>query len=129
MRVGEAKNPGPFKKNEQTKEVSLLSLNVGGAPGAWRLFHEKFSGADIVCLQECNMNASEWQCFLNKCTRLGYKGFFQPGHLKNDRWGHERMFGGVAILVHRSVFFSFATFRSLWGIQTIAVWVKGMVCW
>ena len=103
----------------------ILSINVGGAPGAWRLYEEKFSGALIVALQECNMSEEEWQAFAHKCKQLGYQGYFLHGPPSDDPSRKCHHFGGVASLVHRSVFHSFASSLSHWGVQSVAVWIQG----
>ena len=73
--MGEASLPGPRQKSPDL--ASLLSINVGGAPGAWRLFEENCSEALVICLQEINMKPDEWTAypvFINLVPALRING-------------------------------------------------------
>ena len=50
-------------------DPSLFCINVGGAPGAWRLHEEKFIGADLLALQEINMTPAEWNASAPFCKK------------------------------------------------------------
>ena len=81
-RVGEAQNPGPCRNHD------ILCANTGGPPGLWRLRHEQFLGAAVVCVQEVGMDLREWQGFAKVAARDGYKSYFTPGSSSVDKWNN-----------------------------------------
>ena len=121
--MGEASLPGPKQKSPDL--ASLLSINVGGAPGAWRLLEENCSEALVICLQEINMKPDEWTAYLRMVNKMGYNGFYQPGPSSLDKWGNSRTIGGTAILIHRTLSHKFAWSQSHLGVQSVGVWIHG----
>ena len=117
LRVGEAKVPGPEGRN-------VLTLNVGGAPGAWRLHNSKILQADVVCLQEISMRPTEWEGFARATKGLGYCAYHAPGTPVRDSRGNFRYHAGVATLVHNSVLHAFAGQVQHHDSQVVGVWLQ-----
>ena len=100
IRIGEAAVPGPKPKEDM--KLSFLSINSGGAPGAWKILNENFLGAAVVAIQDLGMTCSEWEGFARLSKKKGYHAYRQKGATE------PRPRGGVAFLIHRSVRHRFA---------------------
>ncbi len=123
QRVGEASNPGP---SGPTVHPTLLQLNVGGAPGVWRLYEHKFCDADILALQDLSMSPDEWSNFSRKAASKGFKCYYQIGSPGQGTINRNRYYGGVAFLMHKTVSHRFGGSTSSFGVQIISVWIKGV---
>lgn len=99
--------------------LSFLSINSGGAPGAWKILNENFLGAAVVAIQDLGMNCSEWEGFARLSKKKGYHAYRQKGATE------PRPRGGVAFLIHRSVRHRFAMSHSNFNTQLIGVWING----
>ena len=105
-------------------DLSLFCINVGGAPGAWRLHEETIIGADLLALQEINMTPAEWNAFTPFCKEFGCSPYYQIGPC-SAQGDSERYRGGVAWLVHHRVNHAFCDQFSSNATQGIAIWVHG----
>lgn len=123
QRVGEASNPGP---SGPTVYPTLLQLNVGGAPGAWRLYHHNFCDADILALQDLSMSPDEWSNFSRKAASKGFKCYYQIGSRGQGTINRNRYYGGVAFLMHKTVSHRFGGSTSSFGVQILSVWINGV---
>ena len=100
-------------------KLSFLSINSGGAPGAWKILNENFLGAAVVAIQDLGMTCSEWEGFARLSKKKGYHAYRQKGATE------PRPRGGVAFLIHRSVRHRFAMSHSNFNTQMIGVWING----
>ena len=102
-RVGEADNPGPGQTVRSLKSFLLVTLNCGGAPGAWAALkhYSNYKGAVVLALQETRMLPDEWGAFQRHAHKLGFRGKVAPGLPSVGRWGETRPRGGVALLVDK----------------------------
>lgn len=122
VRVGESRHPGPAQPHKKCPRI--LRINSGGAPGAWRLLNADCK-ADVIAIQECNMNDAEWKAFASYAAKQNYKAYYLAGPKSPDQWGNLRTLGGVALLAQKGVYHTFAGHHSVSGIQSIAIWVAG----
>ena len=92
------------KKTESiTEDLEIMSANVGGAAGAWRILDEiSKQDVDVACLQETALTDQEGEAFRRASKLRGYRCYSIGGYTHTDRWGGERRRGGVAILVKLS---------------------------
>ncbi|CAE7233748.1 Pol [Symbiodinium natans] len=115
-RIGEAKNPGPHAQASLCG-ISILSLNVGGAPGCWRALAEDFFDADVVCLQEASLSRSEFGGFARQAKKKDYSTFQCAAPAEQGRWG------GVVTLVRKTVRHGAVVTDSRRGVQMLGVWL------
>ena len=115
VRFGEALHPRP----------ELFNLNIGGAPGCWRLYEESFCSADVISLQEVSMFPNAWLAFQKKVSRCGYRGYYQPGPIFVDSNGAKRIKGGVALFINKFVPHKFHGGFCHQDVQGISTWTNG----
>ena len=106
QRVAEASNPGPSQAARTVRSLQtflFVTLNCGGAPGAWAALkhYSNHKGAVVLALQETRMLPDEWCAFQRHAHKLGFRGKVATGLPSVGRWGETRPRGGVALLVDK----------------------------
>ena len=81
---------GGAKKNEKENNppeyLNLVSANVGGSAGAWRMLDEiAKQDADVVCLQEVALTSREAEAFGKVAKQRGYRFYCAGGYTHADR--------------------------------------------
>ena len=84
---------------------SVVSLNVGGMPGAWRALEELLAPAGLaVCaLQEVAGSANELISLQRAALKLGYRFYHEAGKPTVGGWGETRHKGGVSLFVRSTL--------------------------
>ena len=76
------------KKTESiTEDLEIMSANVGGAAGAWRILDEiSKQDVDVACLQEMALTDQEGEAFRRAAKLRGYRCYSIGGYTHTDRW-------------------------------------------
>ena len=98
----------------------MLTLNVGGSPGSWRVLAEDFFDADVVCLQEASMSRSEFQGFARQAKKRGFTAFQCAAPPEQGRWG------GAVTLLRKTVRHGVVVEKSRKGVQLLGVWLPNV---
>ena len=83
----------------------VVSLNVGGMPGAWRAVRELLSPSDlaVLALQEVAGSTNELISLQRAALNLGYRFYHEAGKPSLGGWGETRQNGGVALFVRATL--------------------------
>ena len=82
---------------------------------------------DVLALQVPLMNSTEARSFISSARQLGYAAYMQPGKPTVGRWGEERQWAGVALLVRAELKSRVHVKLDSSGGQAILLWVGGLL--